>query len=175
MMGLLAAMGAACFAGAGGARESATLFACPSDPATYGSTKWVRRYDGGRGSTWCSDGATATTSLAGSPTFANPTGVCTSSSQGRYLSIGTQIYRDRKSRDPAQFILLDHKAGTGNEDSLNIAKGAVEWGDAVVIKWKPGSLAGSFSGVDVQAKDGREVRVPIRGTFKCGRIIKTSL
>jgi hypothetical protein len=168
----VSAFAAASLIGTGSARDTARVFACPTNPSTYGTTKWVKRYDGGRGSTWCSDGATAKTSLARAKTFSSPTGICTSSSQGRYVSIGTQIYRERTARDPAQFILLDHKA---NEDSLNIGKGTIGWVNSVKIKWKAGSLSGSFSGVDVQAKDGREVRVPISGSFKCKRIIKTKL
>jgi hypothetical protein len=171
----VSAFAAASLIGTGSARDTARVFACPTNPSTYGTTKWVKRYDGGRGSTWCSDGATARTSLAGARKFSSPTGICTSSSQGRYVSIGTQIYRERTARDPAQLILLDHKAGSGNEDSLSIGKGTIEWLASVKIKWKAGRRSGSFSGVDVQAKDGREVRVPISGSFKCKRIIKTSL
>ena len=167
------ALAAGTIAGPGSAREAASVFNCPASPSKYGTTKWVKRYDGGRGSTWCSDDATATTSLAGARQFSG--GVCTSSSQGRYISIGTQIYSKRTPSDPAQLILLDHKAGTGNTDSLSIGKGSIEWLADVTIKWKAGSLSGTFSGVDTQAKDGQEVKVPVSGSFKCKRIIKTSL
>ena len=169
------AVGAASLAGASGARETAA-FTCPKSQTAKPSTLWVRTVLGGHGSQWCNDGAKATTGLGKLPKLAG--GVCTRSSQVVGISIGTQTYGTRRANDPAQVIVLDHKAGTGNEDGAQIGVGKFSWISPVKIKWTS-KLTGTFSGVDQQVVEVNGERTVVdmkaNGTFNCSRIVVTGL
>ena len=174
MLGAVA-VAAAGLAGVGGARDAAT-FTCPKQATAKPTTLWVKTVLSGHGSQWCNDGARATTGLSQLRSLSG--GVCTRSSQVVGISIGTQIYGKRRASDPAQVIVLDHKAGTGNEDSAQIGVGKFSWISPVKIKWTS-KLTGTFSGVDEQVVEvnGQRTVVDMKanGSFACRRIVVTGL
>jgi hypothetical protein len=165
----------------------AMAFPCPKNASTPGPQNWVRNYPNpkraadARGATWCNDGATVTTNLAGVTKFLG--GVCTRDSSGRHVSVGTRISinDDRVAKDPAGFHLTDHSTSftkrTDIGDLLTIGKGKLAWdADSLKVKWPAGSVSGTFSGIDEEFQAGdHEVEKKVAGSFRCKRIVKAGL
>jgi hypothetical protein len=172
---VVAVLGATALAVAAGvARPATSAFVCPKSPSASPPTLWVKNYDGHRGSVWCDDGATAVVKVS---TGASPLifkgGVCTSPSQGVFISIGVLISGKRKASDPPGFKTLKWVKSTGTPESASFTrKGTFEWSDEIKITWA--GLKGSWSGSDGLWIDNVYTTVKANATFTCKRIVKTA-
>jgi hypothetical protein len=149
-------------------------FVCPKDASVQDTQKWVRNTPDGRGSIWCDDGATATVTVSvGQSPLVFKGGVCTSSTAGKFISIGTLISGKRKASDPRGFKTLKWKPGTGTPEAAAFSSGGkFDWGDEVKITWN--GMNGSWSGgIDGMFINDEYTEVKASATFTCKRIVKT--
>jgi hypothetical protein len=157
-------------AGVSSAGIGGSAFACPSDPKTQPLGKI---YGKNRGSSFCSDGASARASIGTTKAiivnFKN--GVCWKSRQGLNVAVGTIVVNDRKKSDPAGLWLQDYKPGGVVGDTLSAQSGATEWSGPVKITLTKGGKSGTFSGKRPKLVNGKLTYIPISGTFTCKRIL----
>jgi hypothetical protein len=155
-------------AGMSSASNTASSFACPSDPKTQPLGKI---YGKNRGSSFCGDGASARAMVGSSKQIVFKNGVCWKSRLGLNVAVGTVVVNDRKKSDPAGMWLQDFKSGGVVGDTLSAQSGATEWSGPVKVKLTKGGKSGTFSGKRPKLVNGKLRYIPISGTFTCKRIL----
>jgi hypothetical protein len=165
---------AACFTTSVGVGAAAAPFLCPKDATTTDTQKWVKNFDGYRGSVWCDDGATAIVRVSVGPSpLIFKGGVCTSATTGTFISIGVVISKNQlKATDPPGFKTLKWNKKTSTPEAAAFSRtGKFYWSDEVKIAWN--GLTGSWSGSDGQWIANKYTDVKASAKFTCKRIVKT--
>lgn len=163
---LSAAALSAALAGASSAQSTYSVFACPSDPKTQPIGKI---YGANRGSTFCSDGASARVSVGSTKAIIIylRNGVCWTSRQGFNVGIGTSIVGKRRQSDPEGLWLQDFKPGGFVKDSLGFGKGKVDWNGPVRIN----RAKRTFSGRAPKLVNGKLTYVSVSGSYTCRKVL----